>query len=84
MVELDNETFICACYNVEHQLIFTSSDGDVFMSIHLVPERNIFKRIWYAIKYIFGYKCRYGHFDEFIFQRKDAYKLARILNYLTE
>ena len=33
-------------------------------------------------KYIFGYKCRYGAFDEFIFNSEDSEKLQDIANYL--
>lgn len=80
-----NELFVCECSNVEHQLIFTYFDdepGDVYMSVHLVPETSIWKRIKNAIKYIFGYKSKYGDFDEFIFKREDCEKLQKITNYL--
>jgi hypothetical protein len=36
----------------------------------------------YGIKYIFGYKCRYGAFDEFIVNPKDADKIQEIVYYL--
>ncbi len=83
---MKNELFICACNSIEHQIIFSyfPEDKEVYTSIHLIPERNIFKRIWYAIKYIFGYKCCYGHFDEFIFKKEDTYKLQNIINYLNK
>lgn len=79
-----NEIFICQCYNIEHQLTFSYfiEDDEVFVSIHLLPEYNILKRIWKAIKYIFGYRCQYGHFDEFIFKKSDADKLQKVVNYL--
>lgn len=81
-----NDLFICKCHNTEHQLIFSYNDDwdnhEVYMSVHLLPEYSIWKRVWYAIKYIFGYRCRYGHFDEFIFQSKDAEKLINIAKYL--
>lgn len=81
-----NELFVCECSNVEHQLIFTYFDdetnGDVYMSVHLIPESNIWKRIKNAIKYIFGYRSKYGDFDEFIFRSKDSEKLQSIINYL--
>ena len=32
--------------------------------------------------YIFGIKCNYGAFDEFIFNEKDADKLQSVVNYL--
>lgn len=83
-----NELFICQCYNVEHQLIFSyfpdDEDKDVYVSVHLTPEYNIFKRIWIAIKYIFGYKSMYGHFDEFIFKKSDANRLQKVVNFLRE
>lgn len=80
-----NELFICQCKNEEHQLIFSyfpEEDGDVYMSIHLVTRQNIWKRIKMAIKYVFGYKCQYGNFDEFIFKKEDAGKLQSVVDYL--
>ena len=81
-----NELFICQCYNTEHQLIFSYFPDveEVYVSVHLTPEYNIWKRIWTAIKYIFGYKCCYGHFDEFIFKKSDAEKLQKVVNFLKE
>ena len=80
------ELFICACNSVEHQLIISYStdekDGYVYCSVHLKPERNIFKRIWKAIKYIFGHRSIYGDFDEFIFKSEDAGRLQQVVNYL--
>lgn len=80
-----DELFICECHNTEHQLIFSyfdDEDDKVYVSVHLIPECRIWKRIINAIKYIFGYRSRYGHFDEFIFQKKDAHKLVKIAKYL--
>lgn len=81
---IQNDLFICECHNTEHQLIFNYFDEDdtVYVSVHLVPEYRIWKRIINAIKYIFGHRSRYGHFDEFIFQKKDAHKLAKIAKHL--
>lgn len=81
-----NELFICQCYNVEYQLIFSyfPDDEDKDVSVYLTPEYNIWKRIWMVIKYIFGYKSMYGHFDEFIFKKSDADKLQKVVNFLRE
>lgn len=73
-----NELFICKCHNTEHQLIFNCFDDEVYLTVHLVPVSNIWKRIVNAIRYIFGYRSKYGHFDEFIFQKEDASKLIKI------
>jgi hypothetical protein len=51
--------------------------------IHTHLNKNPFwKRLMYGIKYIFGYKCRYGAFDEFIVNPKDADKIQEIVDYL--
>lgn len=83
---LQHQLFICKCDNVEHQLIFGYFDdepnGDVYCSVHLRPETNIWKRIKNGLKYIFGHKSIYGNFDEFIFKKEDAHKLEEIVKYL--
>ena len=81
-----DEVFICKCYNTEHQLIFSyfTDEKEVYVSVHLIPEYKIFRRIWKAIKYIFGHRSIYGHFDEFIFKSEDADKLQSIVNFLKD
>ena len=46
-----------------------------------LPDKFL-KRVWSAIKYIFGYRSKYGHFDEFIFNKEDSDKLQKIVNHL--
>lgn len=81
-----NELFICSCNSVEHQLIFSYFDdeigGNVYCTIHLLPERNVLKRFWNAMKYVFGHRSIYGDFDEFIFKTDDADRLQDVVNYL--
>lgn len=59
------ELLICECNSKEHQMIFDYDDEDktIYCSIHLckVP---FWKRVTRGIKYIFGYKCKYGNFEE--------------------
>ncbi len=76
------EVFICQCHSVEHQCIFTYDEEEnlMYMSIHLNPVNNIFKRIWYSIRYIFGYKSSYGAWDEFFIKYKDKERLISYLN----
>lgn len=84
-----SELFICKCLNVEHQLVFSYFEEDeeekeVYVSVHLRPESNIWKRIVSAVKYIFGYKSCYGHFDEFIFKKEDADRLQKVVDFLKD
>lgn len=59
-------------------------DGQVYCSVHLKPEANVFKRIWRAVKYVFGHRSNYGDFDEFIFNPEDADSLQQVVDYLKD
>lgn len=78
-----SELFICQCNSIEHQLIFSyfPDDKEIYVTVHLRPH-NFFRRIVEGIRYIFGYKCIYGHFDEFIFKKEDADRLQGVVNFL--
>jgi len=79
-----NEYFQCDCSSDEHSMVFHLDedcwDGnpEIYTSVFLQPERNIFKRLWIAIRYMFGYRSKYGAFDCFIMQLKDADKMIRL------
>ena len=79
------ELIICACGDTEHQAIFRTIEGDddVYMAIHLV-KLPFFKRLWYGLKYIFGYQSKYGAFDEIIITKKHKQTLSRVLQWLNE
>ena len=88
------EIFICECHSTEHQMVFLFSTDNfddekmeefpiVYTHIHL-NKKPFWKRLVYGIKYIFGYQCRYGAFDEFIFNPEDAERLQSVVNYLKQ
>lgn len=85
LADMIKEFFICQCNNTEHQLVFKYFEndigGDVYVEVHLVPD-SFWNRIKNAIKYIFGYRSKYGDFDEFIFKKEDANKLQSVVDYL--
>jgi len=73
----------CKCSSTEHQVVYwvDEEDSQVYMSVFLSP-LPLIERIWVAIKYIFGYKCRYGHWEEFVLgeeHREDLVKIAESL-----
>jgi hypothetical protein len=78
--------FECACHSPEHTLRFSWDDEDncFYTEVFLNNYYRFFKRLWVAIKYVCGYKCRYGHFDCFILQEKDAEKLTQLLSKLQD
>ena len=81
------ELFICQCHDVQHQFIIRTVDFDetpeVFLSIFLYPA-SFFKRIVYAVKYIFGHRSVFGHFDEIIIKPEDAPRLQKVVDMLEE
>jgi len=74
------EHFQCECGSDEHTLKFSLDEltGDIeeleiWTSVFLHSEYHGFwGRLWIAVKYLFGYKCRYGHFDCFIMRPPDV------------
>jgi hypothetical protein len=51
--------------------------NEQLVHIFLQPE-PLPKRLWTALKYVFGYKCQYGHFDEFVVRPEDADKFISL------
>lgn len=84
---MTEELLLCQCGDPAHQLIMFYDDDveapAVYVSVHLSPEPNFFKRLWRGIKYIFFNKRSiYGDFDEIILRPSDAEKLQRVVDLL--
>lgn len=85
------DLMVCNCSSVEHQLIFRGDEFEVggvkyhwvFMHTHL-SSFNFWRRLWYGLKYIFGYKCKYGHFDEVILTKDHVESFKNITKFLEE
>jgi len=63
----EQQLITCECGLTEHQFVLTlydwGDDVEVFMEPHLSTYRNFFERAWAAIRYVFGYRSKYGEFD---------------------
>lgn len=55
----------CECHSDEHTLRYTidAEDRTIYTSVFLNHYLPWYKRAWVSVKYLFGYKCKYGHFD---------------------
>ena len=51
------------------------------MEIHLA-KLSFWDRLKHDIKYIFGYRCMYGDFDEVILKKEDVHKIEKIVEFL--
>ena len=85
-VKEQRETLICQCNSLEYQFSFVwwkdeDLEGEVRMEVHLKPF-SFWQRLKNGIKYIFGYRCIYGDFDEVILKKEDVNKLEKVVEYL--
>lgn len=71
----------CACYSAEHTLRFSCDpeNQEIYTEVLLTKHGNLLKRLWVAIKYVFGYDHRYGHYDCFLMHELDADGLIKML-----
>ena len=80
---IENHYFECVCLSPEHTLKFTLDQGDNYpdlhTSIYLNSYQSWYKKLWIGIKYIFGYPCKYGHWDTFHLTPEDTNKLINLL-----
>lgn len=83
---MEKELIICSCNSTDHQLLFLGIEdskygNEVYMHVHL-PTQSFWKRLKHGIKYILGYKSRYGDFDEVILQKEHAQQFIKVANFL--
>jgi hypothetical protein len=80
MRSIREENFSCSCYSDEHELRFgyDPDENDIFVSVFL-PDVPFFERVVNAIKYVFGYKCKYGHFECFLLRNVNDAKRLRLM-----
>ncbi len=82
----ENHYFECACWSNEHMLVFTYDycgeddfrQNEIIVSTFLANDRNFFGRVRDAIKYVFGYKCKYGHFECTIINEFEVLRLKEL------
>lgn len=79
----EEEIMICACSSTEHQIVINKDlkDNIAYCHIHL-NKFSFWERLIHGIKYIFGYKCKYGDWDEFILNERHAMQLIKLANFL--
>jgi hypothetical protein len=75
-----NTTYIeCSCSDASHVVRISSDleDKELVIEVQLQPIYGFFKRIWLAIKYVFGYSNPYGHWDCTLLNRFQVDELIR-------
>jgi hypothetical protein len=77
--ESETKMLICECNSAEHQIIihYEQDENVAYCHIHL-SKRSFMKRLVLGLRYIFGYHCVFGHWDEFVITDKHAQALRRL------
>jgi hypothetical protein len=78
----DRKYFECICASLEHTVVvdtFEDEDQSVSFYFNLAPVR-FWRRLKFAVKYLFGYQCKYGHFEDMMLDRQKARELRDTLN----
>jgi hypothetical protein len=76
------DILICDCLSLEHQIVFLydSEDNELICEVHLSNYLTWPKRIYHAVKYIFGYRSCYGNFDSTIISSKNKHQFQKALD----
>lgn len=79
---METHFFECECMSDEHvfKFVYDPTENELYLSVHIRDWQPWWKRVWIAVKYVFGYKSKYGEWDTVIFQPRDAIRLRNILN----
>ena len=78
--------FECSCSSMCHLLRLSVDDWDddwepeVYAEVTMNHEFNMFKRIWTAIKYVFGRSVSYGHYGCWVLKSDEATEMVDFLN----
>ena len=72
---------VCDCSSTEHQIVvsYDADDNVAYCHIHLA-KRNFFRRVILGLRYIFGYHCKYGHWEEFVWGKKHIKPLKKLIS----
>ena len=78
---MERKIFICDCNSLEHQYTFwyDEEENEVYFEPHLYSGGKWFQRFLYRLNYLFGYKSRFGAFDEVIINPKDSENIIKYL-----
>jgi hypothetical protein len=69
---------ICDCNDPHHHVVYQYDDesGEVYVNHHLNVNWPWHRRLWYAIRYVFGYKSPYGMYDGMIINAQASKELG--------
>ena len=79
---MNKTIFFCHCEHFEHHFLLSYDEeepGTVYLCVSLSDNLSFPRRLWLGIRYILGYRSRYGMFSEFLLTTKELDKLHKNL-----
>ena len=77
-MEFEKLVILCDGESPEHQAILVRDpdDGEVWLQTHLVHYDGFFKRLFVGLKYAFGYRSKYGDWDNIVISKASQEKIV--------
>lgn len=80
----DEKWYVCECSSLEHFFVVSFDETEewndyVFINVYL-SQLSFFQRLINGIKYIFGFKSKYGSFEEILLNKEKVQDLIERLN----
>ena len=83
---METKILNCECLTAEHQILIRFTEDEigktVYLEPHLVTHNNFFKRVIVGFSYMFGYKCKYGNWDELVVSKVNYNPLKDIVEFI--
>ena len=82
---MQTKYFECDCGCADHVIRICIDDWEdepfpsIYLEVQLRQYHSFLGRLWLAIKYIFGYKSKYGHWDCTCLKREQLPELIEVL-----
>ncbi len=67
--------YVCRCESIEHMLVVTADEEDLFLEVHLAP-LPLHKRLLGALRYLLGRRSPWGDFEEIVLSPASALDLG--------
>ncbi len=79
--DLKTYYFQCACSSQDHTvgITFDIEEKEMSFEVQLHQWKPFYKRLWSAVKYLFGYECKYGHWDTSVMNEEKFLELYNLM-----